>query len=86
VAFERRVTGSIKLHGTIVALCNEGEPWSPRAAADVIRDIETGAHAYFAEVDGRRVWIHVVHDRGSRYLRTNPDGVEPNNLDVLPDC
>ncbi|MEQ8661852.1 MAG: alpha/beta fold hydrolase [Gammaproteobacteria bacterium] len=82
----RAVTASAKRDGRIMALCHPGEPWSPRAAADAIRDIETGAHTYYVERDAPRTGIHVVDGADGKYLRSDPDGVPANNLDALPDC
>jgi pimeloyl-ACP methyl ester carboxylesterase len=86
-ALERRVSASRKnSDGDILALCSAGEPWSPRAVDDAIRDIETGAHIYYIEEDGTRVEIHVVDSAAGKYLRSDPDMSETNNLDSLPDC
>ena len=38
-----RQTGKDK-DGDITRLCNSGQPWSPRAKVDAIRDIENGTH------------------------------------------
>lgn len=84
--FERRVTATRKSRGTIVGVCNPAEDWRSRATEDVIRDIETGAHAYFVEVDGARVDIHVVDGPEGPHLRTDRDSIPGNNLDLLPDC
>ena len=45
---ERAVDSTRKdADGDILALCATGQAWSPRAKADAIRDIETGAHKYY---------------------------------------
>ncbi len=73
--------------GDILALCYSGETWSPRAKADAIRDIETGAHRYYVPwSDGKSTWIHVVDGPTGKYLRTDKDDTTRNNLDDLPDC
>jgi len=83
----RRVTRSGKDEdGDIVALCNPGEFWSPRMKRDAIGDIESGAHSYYVAMEGVRVGIHVVEGPTGKYLRTDPDQTERNNLDDLPDC
>lgn len=33
--------------GDILALCNPGEPWSPRDKTGAIYDIEHGIHSYY---------------------------------------
>jgi pimeloyl-ACP methyl ester carboxylesterase len=83
-ALERLITGVTKNEDDeIIAVCNPGEPWSPLSTAEVVRDILSGAHVYFTEVDGIRANVHVVE---GRYLRSNPDGTTINNLDELPEC
>ncbi len=52
----------------------------------MIRDIETGAHAYFVDVAGARVEVRVVNGADGQYLRTDGDRIPDNNLDSLPDC
>jgi hypothetical protein len=85
---DRRVTATRKdREGDILALCNSGQVWSPRQKADAIRDIENGMHAYFVQwPGGQRTEIHVVNGRTGKYLRTDRDNTERNNLDDLPDC
>lgn len=85
---ERPVTQSRKdRDGDILALCNPGESWSPRLKQDAINDIEGRLHNYFVEVPGTgRVDIHVVRGPKGKYLRTDPDRTNRNNLDDLPDC
>ena len=73
--------------GDITKLCYPGEWWSPRMKVDAISDIELNLYTYYVKVGVKEVQIHVVNDpeRG-KYLRTNPDETEKNNLDELPDC
>jgi pimeloyl-ACP methyl ester carboxylesterase len=84
---DRAVTATRKdPDGDILALCNEGATWSPRAKADAIRDIETGAYTYHVRGEGGRTGIHVVDGPSGKYLRTDPDATGCNNLEELPDC
>ena len=85
---ERDVTQTGKdRDGDITRLCNPGEQWSPRSKAAAIRDIDDKVHSYFAVGPaGNRTPIHVVNGPTGKYLRTNWDGTERNNLDDLPDC
>jgi hypothetical protein len=71
----------------ITALCSDGEWWSPRAKADAIADIESGAHTYYVpwKTPGRTE-IRVVDGPKGKYLRTDRDSTTRNNLDDLPDC
>ena len=50
--------------GDILALCNNGDYWSPRAKHDVIDDIEQGLHTYYVPWTSGRTEIRVV--QGSR--------------------
>ncbi len=72
--------------GDILALCNEGSPWSPRNKADAINDIEKKTHTYHVPWKSGRTEIHVVNGPNGKYLRTNRDNTSGNNLDELPDC
>lgn len=84
----RKVTRSGKdSDGDITALCNAIEPWSPRAKADAIRDIELGLHSYYVQQPGTAPALVLVVERdGEKHLRTQADGDPRNNLDNLPDC
>lgn len=72
--------------GDITSLCDDGASWSPRSKADAIRDIESGAHTYHVPWKTGRTEIRVVDDPDGKYLRTDRDSTERNNLDDLPDC
>ena len=73
--------------GDITSLCNSGEPWSPRAKADAIRDIDDGVHRYYVPLkSGKEADIRVVNGPTGKYLRTDWDQTPRNNLDDLPDC
>ena len=72
--------------GDILALCNDGSHWSPRKKADAIQDIETGLHTYHVPWRDGRTEIRVVNGPRGKYLRTDHDNTERNNLDDLPDC
>ena len=85
---DRQVTRSGKdSDGDITALCNPGQPWSPRSKINAINDIESGQQTYFVSSGpGNRADIHVVNGPKGKYLRTGRDETEKNNLDDLPDC
>ncbi len=54
---------------------------------EAIRLIETGEWQFYVEVDRDRVWVEVAISRfGNKYLKTEADGDEPNNLLSLPEC
>lgn len=85
---QRAVKRSKKdIDGDILGLCNPGEYWSPRSKADVINDIETGAIGYYVSwTDGSLTTIRVVNSIYGKYLRTDKDSTDRNNLNDLPDC
>jgi len=85
---ERTVTQTRKdSNRNITHLCKPGENWSPKKSSDVIYDIECKIHRYYVpKKSGGRTEIHVVNGSNGKHLRTNPDDIERNNLDELPDC
>jgi hypothetical protein len=73
--------------GTITHLCHDGEPWSPVAASDAIKQIQDGTVSYVAVAGDSVAVIKVVRDgHGGFYLRTVSDKMAPNNLHNLPLC
>ena len=73
--------------GDITSLCHTGEHWSPRLKRDAINDIEHGLHRYYVLWrGGPRTEIRVVNGATGKYLRTDADTTNRNNLDDLPDC
>ncbi|MCB1463845.1 MAG: DUF3892 domain-containing protein [Nitratireductor sp.] len=55
---------------------------------DAIGKIERGEWAFYVERPaGDTVWVEVAISRfGNKYLKTEADGDEPNNLLSLPEC
>ena len=52
-----------------------------------IEGIEEDKWRFFVEVDRDRVWVIVAVSRfGNKYLKTENDGDQPNNLLSLPEC
>lgn len=81
---DRRVTGTKRdRHGNIVALCNSGESWSPRGAADVARDIKSNKKSYYVKEAGRSSYVRVV---AGNALESTNDPSSKNGLDKLPVC
>lgn len=84
---ERRVKKSGKdKNGNITSLCNSGESWSPKSKADAIKEIDEGTNKYYVEEETPKVYVKVVTEGTSKYLRTTADKTSKNNLDNLPDC
>lgn len=48
--------------------------------------IENGDQFWTVDTDGNSVWIVVRSRNGRKYLKTQNDGIEPNNLLALPRC
>ncbi|WP_407949539.1 DUF3892 domain-containing protein [Parvibaculum sp.] len=53
---------------------------------DAIRKIESKDWAFYVSRNGQTVWIVVATNNGRKYLKTEADGAEPNNLLSLPEC
>ncbi len=52
-----------------------------------IAEIENGESQFYVSMDGDKVWVIVAVSRyGNKYLKTEPDGEQPNNLLSLPEC
>jgi len=72
--------------GNITYLCNFNEYWSPRHKNNVIFDIEYNIHSYYVFIAGKTINILVIDSSTGKYLRTDPDKTERNDLDELPNC
>jgi hypothetical protein len=53
---------------------------------DAIAAIESRMRSFYVHVDGKSVWVIVGLHRGNKYLKTEADGEQPNNLLSLPEC
>lgn len=54
---------------------------------DAIEGIESGKWSFYVSRGGREVNVIVATSRsGNKYLKTDADGDEPNNLLSLPEC
>lgn len=52
-----------------------------------IEGIESGKWRFYVSVNGQSVWVVVsVSTIGNKYLKTQNDGEQPNNLLSLPEC
>ncbi len=63
-----------------------GTSWRlPQAQA--IAGIEDGTYRFWVASGGASVWVIVAVSRfGNKYLKTEADGEQPNNLLSLPEC
>lgn len=54
---------------------------------EAIQGIESGKWQFYVSVKGDSVWVIVAISRfGNKYLKTQNDGDEPNNLLSLSEC
>ncbi|MEA2489800.1 MAG: hypothetical protein QOH21_1592 [Acidobacteriota bacterium] len=54
---------------------------------DAIAGMESGKYAFYVSVAGQSVWVIVARSAyGNKYLKTQSDGDQPNNLLSLPEC
>lgn len=53
---------------------------------EAIAGIENGTWRFWTHANGKSVWVIVAKRNGKKYLKTEADGDEPNNLLSLPRC
>jgi hypothetical protein len=64
---------------------DKGTRWW-RAENDAIGDVERDPKSYAVSVKDKSVSVIVATHNGRKYLKTETDGYEPNNLLSLADC
>jgi hypothetical protein len=63
-----------------------GKRWKLSQQAAIV-EIEAGRWAFYVSQGGNIVWVVVAVSRfGHKYLKTEADGEQPNNLLSLPEC
>ncbi len=65
----------------------DGTRWK-LSVDEAIRGMETDKYRFYVEQPaGDRVWVVIaVSSSGRKYLKTENDGEQPNNLLSLPEC
>jgi hypothetical protein len=66
--------------GSVTALVNRGEEWSPRTVSEVVADIRSGRVRYVVPWPSGTVDVRVD---GGRLVVARPDGLD-GGLDLLP--
>ncbi|HEY4779204.1 MAG TPA: DUF3892 domain-containing protein [Solirubrobacterales bacterium] len=64
---------------------SDGNRWTI-SENEAIVAIENGTYSFYVNVNGRVVNVIVATHEGRKYLKTEADGLQPNNLLSLPEC
>lgn len=73
-----------RIHG-IGGTKGDGTRWY-LSESDAITGIENGTYKFWTSANGKSVRVIIATHNGRKYLKTEADGVHPNNLLSLPEC
>jgi hypothetical protein len=62
-----------------------GKRWK-MSVDEAIAAITAGKHSFYVNTDSKVAWVIVADHEGHKYLKTEADGLHPNNLLSLPEC
>jgi hypothetical protein len=63
----------------------DGTKWK-LSLEDAIKGIEAGKWKFWTSGGGKSVWVVIATHKGHKYLKTEADGIQPDNLLALPEC
>ena len=64
---------------------NAGSRWK-KSQTTAISEIEGKVNTFYTRVNGVRANVIVATHNGNKYIKTENDGLHPNNLLSLPEC
>lgn len=65
---------------------SDGTHWK-LTQKEAIESIENDKWKFYVSVQGKSVWVIIAKSaQGNKYLKTENDGEQPNNLLSLPEC
>jgi hypothetical protein len=70
---------------TVGGVNSNGNRWN-QSQEQTIREIEAGKYEFFVSEGGKTTDVIVATNDGNKYIKTEADGLQPNNLLNLPEC